>query len=207
MPSGDAPLAHLTDEQLLLAYRTGRLDAFEILVRRYQEDLFRFLMRFVGSAAAADDLFQETFLQVHLSADTFDTDKRLKPWLFTIGANKARDYLRKNKRQHAAPLSAMVGQDGTGPTFLDLMEADLPPPETFAEDHETAAFVRQAIAELPDHLREILLMAYFHQIAYKEIAENLGVPLGTVKSRLHAAVAAFAKIWKTRFPETSATPD
>ena len=103
------PPSDRTDEQLLVDYRGGRVEAFEALVRRYRPELLPFLIRFAGGRAAGEDLFQETFLQVHLSADTFDASKRFKPWLFTIGANKARDYLRKNKRQRALPLSATVG--------------------------------------------------------------------------------------------------
>lgn len=164
---------------------------------RYEKDLFFFLLRFVNDRAAADDLFQETFLQVHKSAATFDIEKRFKPWLFTIGANKARDHLRRNKRHRALPLDARVGGAGAdGASFVDLMEADLPDPGRVAEDGEVAALVREVVAGLPDHLREVLVLAYFQKLAYKEIAGMLGIPLGTVKSRLHAAVASFATRWK-----------
>ena len=206
-PEPDIPLDDMSPEQLLAAYRNGRIEAFETLVEQYRQDLFRFLMRFVGSPATADDLFQETFLQVHQSAHTFDPTKRLKPWLFTIAANKARDHLRRNKRQKAAPLSASIdGASGDGATFVDLMEADMElPPET-AQGRETAELVRQLVSEMPEHLREVLLLAYFNQLSYKEVAENLGIPLGTVKSRLHAAVGTFAQLWKARYGQ-DATPD
>ncbi|MEM1446485.1 MAG: RNA polymerase sigma factor [Planctomycetota bacterium] len=186
-----------TDEQLVGDYRNGDDAALVELIERYRPELFHFLARFVNSKTTADDLFQETFLQVHLSADTFDVTKRFKPWLYTIAANKARDWLRRNKRHRAMPLDAAVdGQDGT--PFVDLMEADFPMPDATADDAEVAELVRQVVGELPDHLREVLLLAYFQRLAYKEIAESLGVPLGTVKSRLHAAVGTFAQVWKAR---------
>lgn len=186
-----------TDEALVGAYRGGDDAALVELMRRYQPELFHFLARFVNSKTTADDLFQETFLQVHLSADSFDVSKRFKPWLYTIAANKARDWLRRNKRHRAMPLDAAVdGKDGT--PFVDLMQADLPLPDDTADDAEVAELVRQVVSELPDHLREVLLMAYFQKLAYKEIAEGLGVPLGTVKSRLHAAVGTFSQLWKAR---------
>ncbi|MEM6393607.1 MAG: sigma-70 family RNA polymerase sigma factor [Planctomycetota bacterium] len=195
-PSPDAR----TPERLLADYRAGQTDAFEALIRHYQTDLFRFLMRFVGSASTADDLFQETFLQVHQSAHTFDTTKRFKPWLFTIAANKARDYLRRNKRRQAAPLSATVdGPAGEGVSFVDLMEADLTLPNDAAQSREVAELVRDLVHEMPEHLREVLDLAYFQQMAYKEVADVLGIPLGTVKSRLHAAVGTFADLWKNRY--------
>lgn len=186
----------VSDETLIDRYRAGEDQAFEALVRRYRSELFHFLVRFAGGRAAAEDVFQEAFLQVYQSIDTFDTRRRFKPWLFTIAANKARDYLRRRARRPAAPLSAPIGGEEEGQTFVDLMEADLPLPSEAAEDAETGERVRQAIEDLPDHLREILLLAYFQKLSYAEIAEVLGIPLGTVKSRLHTAVANFAERWK-----------
>ncbi len=197
------PLSELTDEQLVGAYRQGRAEAFEALVGRYQPELLHFLIRFAGGRAAGEDLFQEAFLQVHISADSFDVSKRFKPWLFTIAANKARDYLRKNKRQRTVPLSALIDKKQTdGPSFIDLMQADLPMPEDLVQDGETAELVAAVVQTLPDHLREVLLLAYFNQFAYKEIAEMLSIPLGTVKSRLHAAVGTFAQLWKAKYGPT-----
>lgn len=201
MPESDAttPLEDLTDEQLLGRHRGGDEQALEVLIDRYRLELFHFLARFLGDRAAADDVFQEAFIQVHISAGTFDTSRRFKPWLFTIAANKARDLLRKNKRQQAAPLSALVDQHGEGGrAFIDLLEADLPLPQEKAQQKETGEIVRSVVASLPEHLREVLLLAYFNKMAYREIAENLGIPLGTVKSRLHSAVGTFAELWKAQ---------
>lgn len=186
------------DEHLVERYRDGHHEAFEELVQRYRQELFHFLMRFTGNRAAAEDVFQDTFLQVHVSIDTFRTEKRFKPWLFTIAANKARDHLRRSKRRAAARLSAPV-QGGTGDQdreFLDLVEAELPGPDDEAARRETQQRVKAVVAMLPDHLRDILLLAYFNQLAYKDIAAMLEIPLGTVKSRLHAAVRSFEACWK-----------
>ena len=81
-----------TDENLLAEHLAGDPTAFRELTERYSRELIHFLTRFLGSRAAAEDVFQETFLQVHTSAETFDGARRFKPWLFTIAANKARDY-------------------------------------------------------------------------------------------------------------------
>lgn len=199
MVDRSTPLAELSDEQLVTAYRAGERGAFELLVARYQPELLQFLVRFVGDKAAAEDLFQETFLQVHQSIATFDPARRFKPWLFTIAANKARDYLRKNSRRQAQASVAASGpgddDEPTGRALLDLLETELPLPGDRVEDEETRRLVRETVDRLPDHLREVLLLAYFNQFSYKEIASMLQVPLGTVKSRLHAAVGTFAKQW------------
>jgi RNA polymerase sigma-70 factor (ECF subfamily) len=198
------PVPKVTDEQLIDRYRVGELAAFESLVKRYQQELFHFLIRFTGQRAAAEDVFQDAFVQVHLSIDTFDTSRRFKPWLFTIAANKARDYLRKKARRPAVPLNAPVG-DADGQTFADFMEADLPDPGDALQSADMADRVRQVVEQMPDHLREILLLSYFQKFSYQEIADVLGIPLGTVKSRLHSAVGTFAQKWKSANPGDAGT--
>lgn len=161
----------------------------------------RFLTRLTGSRDAAEDAFQETFLQFHLSAAKFDTSRKLRPWLFTIAANKARDGLRKRGRQPALVLSRPVG-DNESAEFVDLLEIDTPDPSQAVLSGEQREQVDLAVAKLSHPLREVLLLAYFQRLSYAQIADELGIPLGTVKSRLHAAVASFAKHWS----ELSAAP-
>jgi RNA polymerase sigma-70 factor (ECF subfamily) len=209
----DLHLSTLTDEQLVQRYRSGHSAAFEELVRRHHDDLIRFLIRLSGNRAVAEDAFQETFLQVHLSLDTFDATRRFKPWLFTIAANKARDALRKSARRRTLDLSAPIagggggggggGSDSGARTYVDLMEVDVPQPDQALKDSERSQLVQRAVDELPWSLREILLLAYFQRLSYNQIADSLEIPLGTVKSRLHSAVAAFAKKFQALNPSES----
>src|SRR6266702_5635797 len=122
-------LTEKTDEELLAAYRQGDRGSFAKLVERYQRELFHFLVRFLGDRAAAEDIFQEAFLQVHQSADQFDLQRRFRPWLFTIAANKARDLMRSQARRPTNPLQASInaGDEESG-QFIDLMEATNPTP-------------------------------------------------------------------------------
>ena len=186
-----------TDEQLLADHAAGDADAFRRLVERYNRELYTFVFRFTRSTAAAEDVVQESFLQIHLSADRFDPSRRFKPWLFTIGANKARDWLRGRSRQREVPLDAKIsGADETGQTFLDLLSDPGDAPGEAMEADETRQAVQRAVDRLPSALREALVLAYFHRFAYKEMADVLGIPVGTVKSRLHAAVGAFGKVFR-----------
>jgi RNA polymerase sigma-70 factor (ECF subfamily) len=186
-----------TDEQLLAAYQKGDRAGFTMLVERYQRELFHFLLRFLGDRAAAEDVFQETFLQVHQSAGQFDPERRFRPWLFTIAANKARDLIRSQARRPTNPLQATInGNDDEGGEFIDLMQSNIQMPEEPLEQKELQQLVHKTVMDMPDHLREILLLSYFHQFPYKQISEILEIPLGTVKSRLHAAVAHFAERWR-----------
>ncbi|MGN6368569.1 MAG: RNA polymerase sigma factor [Phycisphaerae bacterium] len=191
----------VTDEQLLADYVHGDQHAFAELIRRYQQELFAFLARFVADSAAADDLFQETFVQVHKNANGFDPERRFRPWLFTIAANKARDYLRSAGRKHTHsldnPTGGGAGNSGDEATaFVDLMKSDMAPPPVELENAEDIAAVQHVLAQLSPLYKEVLVMSYFHGFAYKEMADMLQIPLGTVKSRLHSALAAFAKAYK-----------
>src|SRR6185295_6630630 len=192
-----APPAPGTDEQLLADYRNGNKRAFAQLVERYQRELFHFLVRFLGDRAAAEDVFQETFLQVHQSAAQFDPSRRFRPWLFTIAANKARDLMRSQARRPTNPLQATIspGDEESG-EFIDLMQAAESMPGEPLEREELQQQVQKTVMGMPEHLREILLLSYFHQFPYKQIGDILDIPLGTVKSRLHAAVAYFADRWR-----------
>jgi RNA polymerase sigma-70 factor, ECF subfamily len=192
----------VTDEQLLVSYAGGDPSAFAVLISRYQQELFAFLARFVADAAAADDLFQETFIQVHRNAKNFDPQRKFRPWLFTIAANRARDHLRAAGRHVVQSLDNVagrgVGGDNEGTTYVDLMDSGFAPPPLELARAEDASAVQRVLADLPVHYREVLVMSYFHQFAYKDMADMLHIPLGTVKSRLHAALAAFAKSYKSR---------
>ena len=191
------PRQEQPDEQLLAEYRDGNKASFAVLVGRYQRELFHFLVRFLGDRAAAEDVFQESFLQVHQSAEQFDPQRRFRPWLFTIAANKARDLLRSNARRPTSPLQANIGRgDDDSGEFIDLMQATGELPSEPMEREELQQLVQRTVMAMPEHLREILLLSYFHQFPYKQIGEILDIPLGTVKSRLHAAVAHFADRWR-----------
>lgn len=190
-------LASASDEALLESHLAGSSDeAFRTLVDRYARELVPYLVRVTGSRATAEDVFQEAFLQVHQSAHTFDLSRRFKPWLYTIAVNKARDWHRRQSRRRALSLSAPIGSDDDGVGMIDLIECGGPDPSSLPEGVELSNTVREAVDGLPHHLREILLLSYFQKMSYNQIAETLQIPLGTVKSRLHAAVAAFADAWR-----------
>jgi len=199
--SGQNPQIH--DAELLQRHLAGDEQAFATLVGRYRRELYNFLVRFLNDAALAEDVFQETFLQLHVSAASFDPKRRLKPWLFTIAANKARDAVRSRHRRHAAALDAAIEPSAAEQTsYVSLMPDDVPAPQTTLMNLETRRAVQNIVSEMPENLRLVLLLSYFHELPYQEIAETLSLPLGTVKSRLHAAVKYFAGKWKAAQRET-----
>jgi RNA polymerase sigma-70 factor (ECF subfamily) len=186
-----------TDAELLARYAAGDEAAFRILVNRYKNSLYVFLRRFLDHRDLIDDVFQETFIQLFASRESYDTSRPLRPWLFTIAANKAKDALRKQQRKAATPIGTISGpEEMSFDDVLNILTSDTTRPYEELERRETAVLVRQIIANMPENLREILILAYFNKFSYKQMAQILSIPIGTVKSRLHTAVGRFTKDWK-----------
>ena len=186
-----------TDAELLARYEAGEEAAFRELVNRYKNGLYAFLKQFLNRRDLVEDVFQETFLQLFTSRESFDTSRPLRPWLFTIAANKAKDALRKQQRTAAVPIGTIAeSQEMSFDDVLNALSADTTMPYEKLQESETASQVRAIIANMPENLREILILGYFNQFSYKQMAQILSIPIGTVKSRLHTAVARFGKDWK-----------
>jgi len=187
----------LSDAELLARYTAGDEAAFREIVSRYKNSLYAFLRQFLNRHDLVEDVFQETFLQLYSSRNSFDTSRPLRPWLFTIAANKAKDALRKWQRTAAVSIGTMAdSQDLSFDDMLNTVTSDSTLPYEELQKDETASRVGQIIANMPENLREILSLAYFQGFSYKQMAEILSIPIGTVKSRLHTAVGRFAKEWK-----------
>jgi RNA polymerase sigma-70 factor (ECF subfamily) len=193
----DYDLKKLTDAELLTRYTAGEEAAFREIVDRYKNGLYSFLGKFLNRHDLVEDVFQETFLQLFSSRESFDVNRPLRPWLFTIAANKAKDALRKWQRTSAVQIGSMTdSEDLSFDDMLNTITSDPTMPYEELQKNETALRVGKIIAGMPDNLREILLLSYFQRFSYKQMAEILSIPIGTVKSRLHAAVGRFAKEWK-----------
>jgi RNA polymerase sigma-70 factor (ECF subfamily) len=186
-----------SDEELLAHFRLGQREAFGALVRRYERELFGYLCRYLGDATLADDVFQNTFLQVYVKSDQFEEGRPVRPWLYTIATNQAIDALRRAGRQPAVSLDQQVADAGDGEvrTLLDLLESRGPGPADATQDEERRDLVRSAVDRLPDLFRQVVLLAYYQGLKYREIADILAIPVGTVKSRLHAALLKLQENW------------
>jgi RNA polymerase sigma-70 factor, ECF subfamily len=179
-----------TDEELLSRYRDeGQPDDFNALVHRYQRELFRYLVRYTGDSALADDVFQNTFLQVHLKKALYEDGRPVRPWLYAIATHQAVDALRKAGRRPTISLDLRSQAGDSEPSALvDLLVSDVPGPLANLQEEERKSWVRKAIERLPETLKQTLILAYFQDLKYREIAEIQKIPVGTVKSRLHAAL-------------------
>lgn len=184
-----------SDDELLFRYRDSQdVAAFEELVHRYESPLFSYLSRYLRSISLAEEVFQATFVRIHEKCGLFSPDKRFRPWLYSIATHQAIDCLRKEKRHQAVSLDKQQGlADAT--SLVELLESRFPTPPENLERRERADWTRRAVAELPDEIRTLILLIYFQGLKYREAAEALEIPIGTVKSRVHAALLRLNEAW------------
>ena len=124
-------------------------------------------------------------------------NRPLRPWLFTIAANKAKDAIRKLQQTREKPFGMITdSQEISFDDFFNSTASDNSTPPVKLVENEKKLLVREVILIMPVIYREILLLAYFNEFSYKEMADILNIPLGTVKSRLHSAVGHFGKLWR-----------
>ncbi len=185
------PLLSRSDEQLLLGYRQDRDSRmFEELVHRYEKELYGYLRHYLGDAEMAEDVFQHTFLQVHLKCDQFEPGRKVRPWLYTVATNQAIDYQRRNRRHRMTSLNRAMRSDPEeeGGALVELLGGTESAPGDNAESAEQYDELRRAVDALPEPSRQVVILVYFQGLKYREAATILDVPVGTVKSRLHAAM-------------------
>jgi RNA polymerase sigma-70 factor (ECF subfamily) len=146
------------------------------LLAGHHANVFAFLYRMCGDAHLAEDLMQETFVRALRAADRYEQRARVSTWLYAIAANVARDHWRRQQRRPEVPLDAAALRSGGGPD---------PGPEEGALAAAVAADVRAGLLTLPVEQRTALVLRYYHDLTYADIAEVEHVPLGTVRSRIH----------------------
>ncbi len=180
-----------SDEELLVAFRDrGIRPAFEALVHRYERELYGYLRNYLGDATMAEDVFQQTFLQVYLKCDQFEPQRKFRPWLYAVATNQAIDYQRHFGRHRTTSLDRQMshGEESESGTMAELFDSPQRGPAEESQSLEQADEVRRAVDGLPEQTKQVVLLVYFQGLKYREAAHVLGVPLGTVKSRLHGAI-------------------
>ncbi len=154
----------LNDEELLIAFRErSDRNCFELLVRRYEREIYTFLRRFLNDEQLAEDAFQATFLALYVRADQFEQGRRFRPWLYAIATNKAIDCQRRRKKIRVCSLDAEISNrnsDGTD-TLLSSLIDDQPDPASQAAFQETGNRVRQALGELNAPTQQLIQMAFY----------------------------------------------
>jgi RNA polymerase sigma-70 factor, ECF subfamily len=186
------------DESLVAAHLQGDPAAFGELVRRYGDGVLGYLFRMTGNRDQAEDLFQETFQKVHEKARSFRGGS-FKSWLFTIATRLTIDTLRRRRRVGLLSLSRAGDCDDDPSPLATIVARDAADPVDELVKEEQKEQVRRAIASLPAGQRAALILAYYQQLSYAEVAEALGCSVGSVKTQMSRALAKLAQ----RLPDST----
>ena len=169
---------------LLQRAAAGEQSAFADLVHRYRSPVFSYLTRCGVDSADRDDLFQEIFIRIHKSAPSYDAERPVHPWIFTIVANRVRTYFRKKRIRNLV---------GAIPGTSHNIPSSRPDAERSAAAKQTLNWLEKRLQTLPLARREVLVLVCIENLPLKEVATTLGIPLGTVKTHLRRARLALAE--------------
>ena len=184
-----------TDEQLNELCKERNSSALEELLARYRNPLMGFIYSVIRDYHQAQDIFQETFVRVYREAHRFRTGAVFKTWLYTIAMNRCRDAIRKRKRRPTISLeSEWAGSDGeSGQRVMERVASADPGPREEAGGREMEAILQRELSGLSEEHRKVVILNRLNGFKYEEIAEILGIPSGTVRSRLHYALEELRK--------------
>ena len=188
----------MTDERLLSLYRSTREDRlFAQLVHRHEQPLYRYLHRFLGNGTVAQDVLQSTLLKVHQNCEQFDARREFRPWLYRIATNQAIDEKRRLQLRQMSSLDASRSSSGSEArwSYCDIVDGGQSTPVVEVEKRERDASIRSAVENLPERLKQVVRLVFFRGLKYQEAADALSLPVGTVKSRMHAAIVKLRAMW------------
>jgi len=189
-----AKLKDLTDEELMLRVQGGHTACFDLLVERYKDRLFNYLLRLVGNRDEAEEIAQEAFVKAYIHADKYKTIARFSTWQYTIATNLVRNRMRSRSR---APkifsLWGTRGSDSEEEKPIDIIDKDRSP-EDKINDTELGEIIDRAIQQIPEKYRTSFVLREINQLSYEEIAAVTGLKLGTVRSRINRARNCFRRI-------------
>jgi len=190
-------LAGLSDEQLFERYQSGDESAFGHIVERYEPLIKGFLYKRLKDEERVQDLTQDTFLRVHRARERYDSSRKFSTWIYTIASNLLKNEYRNRSRRRETPFSELrkESQQEVGARPIEF-ESDTPNPEQVAYQGELRSAITETIDRMDEHHRVPFVMREVEDRTYEEISEAIGVPVGTVKSRLFRARTAF----QTLFP-------
>jgi RNA polymerase sigma-70 factor (ECF subfamily) len=176
------------DEDLMVLYQRGEVRAFEVLLSRHRKPVYNYILRFVGDKETAEDLLQEAFMRVIRGAEAYKRQAKFTTWLYTIARNLCVDQTRRRKhRKHASLDAPMDASDDSG-TLLDVIPSNEMASDRKSVNKQLHATMQRAIEALSDEQREVFLMREFLDMPFRQIADVVGVPENTVKSRMRYAL-------------------
>ncbi len=204
--TAEIALPDLSDEDLVVAHLDGHPGAFRELYKRYERRLTRFIVKKIGYSEQANDLLQETFIRVARHLHRFDADRKFSTWVYTIAGNLCKNEIRNRSRSPFVRYTMLEREDGEDHSPVQFSDSSMKP-DVLYRKRSMKELVDEVVKGLPRHHRLIFTLREMEGKSYREVAEILGVNLGTVKSRLHRARTAFAQTIAPRILVSERPPE
>ncbi|WP_246945420.1 RNA polymerase sigma factor SigW [Bacillus pinisoli] len=170
--------------------KNGDQNAFSEIVEIYKDKVYQLCYRMIGNSHEAEDLAQEAFIRAYINIESYHIDKKFSTWLYRIATNLSIDRIRKKKPDFFLD-AEVTGTDGL--TLYSQLAADVDTPEEEVESLELQQTVQAAILKLPDKYRAVIVLKYIEELSLKEISDILGLPVSTIKTRMHRGREALRK--------------
>jgi len=169
-----------SDEDLIERFQKGDLYAFDLIVKRYKDQLLNFVFRFVGNQEEAEDIVQETFLRVYRKRKAYKRIAKFSTWIYTIAGNLSRTELRRRKRRKLFSISDLGFEDKDYEISDEVYN-----PENQVDGLIQEEIIHREINQLSPKFREVIVLRDIQELSYEEISKIIKVPIGTVKSRVN----------------------
>jgi len=182
----------LTDQELVAAFKNGEIEALGALMERHKAAVYGYLLRLTARPETADDIFQEVWLKLVRKPGAYSEKEKFKAWLFTVARNAAMDYFRRESARRAmfsAEGNAPYGDEDAAPEALETAASPEPGPHEVFENKALGEKIGRALMRLSADQREVFYLRHYSELSFKEIAEMLGLPIGTVLARMSRAAA------------------
>ncbi len=189
----------MNDEELMLECKNGRMNAYDILFERYRRPIFSYVYQIVGDTGDVESIVQEAFIRVFKYIETYQYPKKFSTWFYTIVRNLCIDRLKSMRRERDNVISDFIvyGRNSKS-EFLKILPDKTLTPEEISQKNQKITAIRDAVDEMDAIYKEVIQLFVFQKLPYDEISEILGVPSGTLRSRVHHGLKILREIMKRK---------
>lgn len=183
----------MEDAQLIEKFLNGDHSAFNTLVWRWEKPVFHFNYRYLGDFELAKDITQKVFIRIYKNLKKLKEHQKFTSWMYQIAANLCKDEIKRIKRQNSVSIDAI--KENNSENVYDLVDHDTNQPDTKVNQQQIEHIIKQALQSIPEEQRIVIIMKEYQGLKFKEIAEALGEPINTVKSRMYYGLNALRKVF------------